>query len=222
MPKKESGKSIILEYLKQRVGEWVSNTDLRAAAHSKGLMLTNDVPRTIRLLRQEGWKIDVRGDGYVTLTSLEKESARGTRKAVSARLRYEIFSRDDFRCQTCGRGATDGVKLNVDHIVPVDWDGTNEVSNLMTLCEECNSGKKAWVDSVPSQVMKEIMSEPSVARRIEALFDRFPNQEVPSTMIRLVSKAAFDWQRALRGVRQKTGKKIIPVRGRNAYRYVKE
>ena len=211
-----SRKQQVLDYLKEHVGQWIHNQELR---NLSGL---NDVPRTIRLLRQEGWKIDVRGDGYVMLTSLEKGSARGTRKYISERVRYEIFSRDNFRCQACGRGAHDGVKLSVDHVVPVDWGGTNDVSNLLTLCDECNRGKKSWVDSVPSQVMKEVMGKSSVGKRIEALFDQFPNQEIPSSLIRLVSKGAFDWQRALRGVRQKTGKKILSVRGRNAYRYVKE
>ena len=180
------------------------------------------MPRTIRLLRQEGWKIDVRGDGYVTLTSLQKSVARGMRKAVSRRVRYQVFTEDNFRCQVCGRGAKNGVKLTVDHIIPVDWGGTNDRLNLNTLCEECNSGKKAWVNSVPSETMKEIMSKSTVGQRIEALFDQFPNQEIPSSMIRLVSKGAFDWQRALRRIRQRTGKKILPVQDRTAYRYIKE
>jgi hypothetical protein len=222
MAKKESGKSVILEYLKQHVGEWISNTDLRAAAHSKGLMLTNDVPRTIRLLRQEGWKIDVRGDGYVKLTSLEQDKARGIRKAVNEKVRYQVFSRDSFKCKACGRSADDGVKLTVDHATPVDWGGTNDISNLITLCDECNRGKKAWVDAVPSQSMKGIIAKPTVEQRIEALFDEFPNQDIPSTMIQLVSKGALDWQRALRRIRQRTGKKILPVKNRTAYRYTKE
>lgn len=211
-----SGKGQILKYLKAHIGKWVHNQELREVS---GL---NDAPRTIRLLKQEGWEIDVRGDGYVMLTSLERGAARGTRKAISERLRYEVFSRDDFRCQACGRGAKNGAKLTVDHVVPVDWGGTNDKSNLLTLCEECNRGKKAWVDSVPSQNMEEIMDKPTVGSRIEALFDKFPNQDIPSEIIRLVSGGALDWQRALRGVRQKTGKKILPLRGRNAYRHVKE
>jgi len=214
--KKPSKKQQIIDYLGKRVGQWVHNQELR---NLSGL---NDVPRTIRLLRQEGWKIDVRGDGYVTLTSLEKGPARGTRKAISERVRYEVFVRDGFRCQACGRGAKDGVKLTVDHVVPVDWGGTNDKSNLITLCAECNRGKKAWVDSVPSEAMKEIMDKQTVESRIETLFDRFPNQDIPSTMIQLVSKGALDWQRALRRIRQRTGKKIVPVEGRTAYRYIKE
>ena len=222
MPKKESGKSIILEYLKEHVGEWISNRDLRATAHGKGLMLTNDVPRTIRLLRQEGWKVEVRGDGYNMLTSLEKEPARGIRKAISERVRYQVLSRDTFRCKACGRSTDDGVKLTIDHIRPVDWGGTNDISNLLTLCEECNRGKKAWVDSVPSKNMEEIISKPTVESRIEALFDSFPDQDIPSEIIRLVSGGALDWQRALRRIRQRAGKRILPVQGRTAYRYIKQ
>jgi hypothetical protein len=214
--KKPSRKQQILEYLKGHIGEWIHNQELRDLS---GL---NDVPRTIRLLRQEGWKIDVHGDGYVKLTSLEKGPARGIRKAISERVRYEVFGRDGFRCQACGRGINDGVKLTIDHITPVDWGGTNDISNLNTLCEECNRGKKAWVDSVPSKNMEEIISKPTVESRIKALFDSFPDQDIPSEMIRLVSGGALDWQRALRRLRQTTGNKIIPVKGRAAYRYFKK
>jgi len=184
-------------------------------------MLTNDVPRTIRLLRQEGWKIEVRGDGYVMLISLEKGVGRGERKAINEKMRYQVFSKDNFRCRACGRSADDDVKLTVDHIQPVDWGGTNDMSNLITLCEECNRGKKAWIDSVPSLTLKEIMYKSTVERRIEALFDRFPNQDIPSTMIQLVSKGSLDWQRSLRRMRQRTGKKIVSVQGRTAYHYFK-
>jgi hypothetical protein len=87
---------------------------------------------------------------------------------------------------------------------------------------ECNEGKKAWVAGAPSQVMKEILAKPSVESRIEALFDSFPNEDISSTMIQLVSKGALDWQRALRRIREKTGKKILPTKGRTAYRYYKD
>ena len=214
--KKPSKKQQVLEYLEEHIGQWIHNQELR---NLSGL---NDVPRTVRLLRQEGWKIDVRGDGYIMLTSLEKGLARGVRKAISEKIRYQVFSRDAFRCKACGHGADDGVNLTVDHVIPVDWGGTNDMSNLLTLCDECNRGKKAWVDNTPSEIMKEVMSKSTVEQRIESLFDKFSNQDIPSTMIQLVSKGALDWQRALRRIRQRTGKKILPVKGRTAYRYTKE
>ena len=137
---------------------------------------------------------------------MEKGTARGTRKAVSERIRYQVLSRDNFRCKACGRGVEDGIKLTVDHVRPVDWGGTNELVNLLTLCDECNRGKKAWVDAVPSHTLKSVMEKPTVEQRIETLFEEFPNQDIPSTMIQLVSKGSLDWQRALRRIRQRTGK----------------
>jgi len=211
-----SRKDEVLEYLKNNISKWIHNQELRQIS---GL---NDVPRTIRLLRQEGWQIEVRGDGYVRLASLEKEEARGKRAGISQRVRYRILHRDGFRCKACGRGPEDGVKLTIDHIIPVDWGGGNEELNLQTLCMECNEGKKAWVAGAPSQVMKEILAKPSVESRIEALFDRFPNEDISSTMIQFVSKGALDWQRALRRIRERTGKRISPTQGRTAYHYFKD
>jgi 5-methylcytosine-specific restriction endonuclease McrA len=214
--KKPSRKQLVLENLKKRLNEWIHNQELRDLS---GL---NDVARTLRLLRQEGWQINVRGDGYVKLTSLEKIEARGIRKAISARIRYEVLSRDDYRCQNCGRDVSDGVKLVVDHMLPVDWGGTNDISNLQTLCEECNQGKQAWIKSIPPQNIKDIINQPTVEKRIEALFDKFPNQEIKSELIRVVSRSALDWQRALRRIRQRTGKKIMHNKKQNAYLYIKD
>ena len=75
--KSSSRKQQIIDYLKEHLGRRIHNQELR------NLTGLNDVPRTIRLLKQEGWQIDVFGDGYVMLTSLEKGEARGIRKAIS-------------------------------------------------------------------------------------------------------------------------------------------
>ena len=60
---------------------------------------------------------------------------------MSPSLRYNILQRDGFRCVLCGRGREDGVKLHVDHIVPVSKGGRTVSDNLRTLCEDCNLGK---------------------------------------------------------------------------------
>lgn len=59
---------------------------------------------------------------------------------LSKKLRFEVFKRDSFTCQYCGRMAPD-VILEVDHIVPVAEGGTNDILNLITSCHDCNSGK---------------------------------------------------------------------------------
>lgn len=60
---------------------------------------------------------------------------------VTRAMRYDVLRRDDFHCVRCGRGREDGVKLHVDHIVPVSRGGKTVMSNLQTLCEDCNCGK---------------------------------------------------------------------------------
>lgn len=68
------------------------------------------------------------------------------RTKMTNSLRYDIMKRDGFRCQICGATSADGVKLHVDHIVPVSKGGKTEYSNLRTLCMRCNSGKRDKYD----------------------------------------------------------------------------
>jgi hypothetical protein len=63
------------------------------------------------------------------------------RRAVSVRTRHLVFERDKFRCQDCGASAVTGATLELDHTVPVSKGGSNEISNLRTLCTDCNRGK---------------------------------------------------------------------------------
>lgn len=61
--------------------------------------------------------------------------------SLTARLRFEILRRDRHRCYYCGRTPDDGVKLTVDHVVPVALGGSDDPTNLVTACGECNGGK---------------------------------------------------------------------------------
>lgn len=63
------------------------------------------------------------------------------RRALSVRVRFEVFKRDGFRCRYCGAGALDD-PLEIDHVIPVSEDGTNDPANLVTACWACNSGKR--------------------------------------------------------------------------------
>lgn len=62
------------------------------------------------------------------------------RKPLSKKIRFEVFKRDKFTCQYCGRMSPD-VILEVDHIEPVAEGGDNEITNLITSCRDCNRGK---------------------------------------------------------------------------------
>lgn len=76
----------------------------------------------------------------------KRVTAAMERAKLSDKLRYEVLQRDHHHCVICGRGAEDGVKLHVDHIMPVSKGGKTELSNLRTLCESCNLGKRDAFD----------------------------------------------------------------------------
>ena len=62
------------------------------------------------------------------------------RKTLSKKIRFEVFKRDSFKCQYCGRSSPD-VILEIDHIKPVAEGGKNTLLNLITACRDCNRGK---------------------------------------------------------------------------------
>lgn len=64
------------------------------------------------------------------------------RQSIRPKKRFAIFARDDFTCQYCGAKAPQ-VVLEIDHITPVCKGGTNDESNLITACRECNNGKSS-------------------------------------------------------------------------------
>jgi hypothetical protein len=60
------------------------------------------------------------------------------RKRLSPHTRFFVFQRDMYECCICH---ISGVRLEVDHIVPVSKGGANTPDNLQTLCVPCNRGK---------------------------------------------------------------------------------
>lgn len=76
--------------------------------------------------------------------------------AVTKRTRFEVLRRDNHTCRYCGAHAPD-VVLHVDHVIPVALGGTDEPSNLVAACKDCNLGKA----SVPADatVVADVRSE---------------------------------------------------------------
>lgn len=82
------------------------------------------------------------------------------RKAISKKLRFSVFERDNFTCQYCGRTPeNDDVTLQVDHIVSVKNGGENDFGNLLTSCFDCNIGKGARTTIKAKQTPEAIKKE---------------------------------------------------------------
>jgi len=63
------------------------------------------------------------------------------RKAISKKLRFDVFKRDSFTCVYCGQSPP-AITLEVDHVEPVASGGENDINNLVTACFDCNRGKR--------------------------------------------------------------------------------
>lgn len=100
------------------------------------------------------------------------------REAIGQKMRMEIFKRDSFTCQYCGRKAPD-VILQVDHIHPVAKGGDNDIMNLITSCFDCNSGKSDRTLSDHTAIEKKRV-------QIELLQERKEQIEM-----------MFEWQKSL-------------------------
>ena len=64
------------------------------------------------------------------------------RKPVLISVRYEVLKRAKGRCELCGISAQERM-LDVDHIVPHNWGGKDDLTNYQALCYKCNTNKRA-------------------------------------------------------------------------------
>ena len=86
-----------------------------------------------------------RGFVYNVLLICKTHRSKGKNKRrktnIPRGLRHEVFKRDNYTCVECGARKSDGATLHVDHKIPVSKGGTDELSNLQTLCSDCNLNK---------------------------------------------------------------------------------
>jgi len=112
------------------------------------------------------------------------------RKSLSKRLRFEVFKRDSFTCQYCGKSSPN-VVLEVDHIEPISKDGNNDLLNLITSCYDCNRGKTNIELNDDSVVIKQ-------RRQLELLQER-------REQIQLM----FNWRKELDNLKSDTDEMVV-------------
>jgi hypothetical protein len=79
-----------------------------------------------------------------------KKATGNKRRPLPKAIRHEVFKKDNYKCVECGKSNKE-TTLHADHIIPVSLGGTDELDNLQTLCEECNTTKS---DRILSGVKK--------------------------------------------------------------------
>ncbi|MBI4529064.1 MAG: HNH endonuclease, partial [Deltaproteobacteria bacterium] len=66
--------------------------------------------------------------------------------AISGKLRHEVLKRAGFHCDLCGVSA-DECALEVEHILPREHGGSDELENLQALCSRCSAGRAKGDDA---------------------------------------------------------------------------
>jgi len=69
------------------------------------------------------------------------EHRRKSAGYISGSMRYNVLNDAKFRCELCGVSA-DTKALEVDHIMPRNKGGSDDISNLQALCYSCNAMKR--------------------------------------------------------------------------------
>lgn len=124
----------------EREGRTPQKDDLRAF----GFSVSGDT-----ITRRFGsWrKALVRAHDSITEESVVEERIAVTpdaprkRIALSLRKRFFVLKRDHFACVRCGASGV-GVRLEVHHRFPFAKGGSDHLTNLETLCYECNRGQR--------------------------------------------------------------------------------
>lgn len=90
--------------------------------------------------------------------------------SVSKRTRFEVLRRDNHTCRYCG-GAAPDVTLTVDHVTPVALGGTDDPSNLVAACRDCNAGKSSSAPdaSLVADVREDAMRHAELIRQAYAV-----------------------------------------------------
>jgi hypothetical protein len=145
--------------------------------------------------------------GRMTYRLAGRRENAGTAGRISNRTAAQVKFRDGSRCQMCGKGIEDGVKLEVDHRIPVAWGGSDDLENLWTLCQPDNQGKKSYFASLDEYTdkIRAAVNHDEVHHRLGELMKAFgTGKPVPSYLLQLVASAKQyneDWQRRMRELR---------------------
>ncbi len=68
-----------------------------------------------------------------------------SRISIPPEVKHYVFQRDNYQCRSCGKMQQE-TALELDHIIPIALGGSNDISNLQTLCRRCNQRKKHHLD----------------------------------------------------------------------------
>mmetsp|Transcript_18728 Transcript_18728/g.46030 ORF Transcript_18728/g.46030 Transcript_18728/m.46030 type:complete len:169 (+) Transcript_18728:257-763(+) len=96
--------------------------------------------------------------------------------------RFNVFLRDDFCCQYCGKRSTPK-NLTFDHVVPSCRGGKRNWTNIATACIPCNHSKgRKLVSEMPHMELRAKPREPTVAE-LSKIARKYPPRRLHDTWV---------------------------------------
>lgn len=198
---------ILYSYLFDRRDDPPTMREIRAHLES---VLGEDPAQTDRRVRElrDHFRVPakrINRDYRYVLEGWAENRNNSSRKAISGAVRAQVLAPQ--RCAMCGRTPlSHHVVLVVDHKLPRDWGGSDEIGNLQPLCEECNAGKKAHFATYDqyADAIRESAEHPEPHGRIGELLKAFGGDWVPEDLIQLVASMQQyqeDWRKRTRELR---------------------
>ena len=96
--------------------------------------------------------------------------------------RVKLYVQDQYSCSWCGKTPDDGVKLNLDHVIPrtdpaVPKHRQNLDTNLLTSCETCNKTRQdlpiaKWIDQITNTPAERERLHAKIARKLADRADK--------------------------------------------------
>lgn len=142
----------------------VTSEDLAQIPGESGNPISHNIRRIFELRDEQGYDIVNHKDNERTGLNLKvnewvlldpepiKKNIRS--RGVNKRIMFEVFERDNYTCQTCGRTVNDDdpfkeghkIKLHVGHIIAHKSEHEDNVeltpNDFITMCNVCNEGAK--------------------------------------------------------------------------------
>jgi 5-methylcytosine-specific restriction endonuclease McrA len=101
-------------------------------------MLSSGVPLALVIIAVLVWRFFRRRQRS---RATESTGQATPRSHIPASVEWRVIKEAKGRCVDCGHTAEDGLKMHIDHKVPLYKGGTNDFKNLCLRCEKHNLGK---------------------------------------------------------------------------------
>ena len=140
---KESGKCPQCGKPNDRLPKSMCTSCVRKGKESLNRRKESNPDKVKESTKERGKRYYIKNKEEVLLRNRDsKARRRGAEGKFTPAEWRSLLDKYEHKCLWCGKT---GVKLTVDHVLPVSKGGTNYIDNIQPLCDHCNKSKNARI-----------------------------------------------------------------------------